>query len=564
MPVINNGEGSDGEGSAELSEAYVGPGTMKNSGPLDGVEVTEQKGRANPAIAAALDWLEQNDAGEETINYRLRDWLISRQRYWGTPIPMVHRADGVIEPVPASAMPVVLPEDVVFTGRSPLAETPDFLEVTDSNGQPAKRETDTMDTFMCSSWYWLRYLSPKFEDAPFDPEEAAYWLPVDTYTGGAEHAVMHLLYARFFIKAMRDMGVFADAESIMAKHGRDVEGAFDEPFTLLRNQGQILGEERVGDRVAINGTPEGNRTIATSLLVNPSALDGSAEIVGELMRRTENLLQVQTADALVTVEVPEGVEVQIPAIPGANGLHQLKHHLEIERMSKSRGNVVNPDDLVDLYGADTVRTYLMFAFEWQKGGPWNSGGIMGSQRFIEDVWKIGTVEYQASAATDEASAALIRKTHQTIDRVQTSMESFKWNTAVAALMELRNELNTAGRGGLVTGEAWSEGVDALLKMLAPIAPHITEELWRNRGGSESVHVQNWPAYDADLAAEDTVTMVLQVNGKVRSRIDVPAEISAADAEALAMADERISELIGGKTVRKVVARPPKLVNIVVG
>ncbi len=563
VPVIDS-SGEDSGGKGELIEAYIGPGRMKNSGPLDGVAVTEQKGRANPAIAAALDWLEANDAGVETINYRLRDWLISRQRYWGTPIPMVHRADGGIEPVPNSDMPVVLPEDVVFTGRSPLAETPEFLDVIDSTGAPARRETDTMDTFMCSSWYWLRYLSPNYDDAPFDPEEAAYWLPVDTYTGGAEHAVMHLLYARFFIKAMRDMGVFSDAEAIMNEHGRTANGAFDEPFMLLRNQGQILGEERVGDRVAINGTSDGNRTIATSLSVDPSAEAGSADVVGELMRRTENLLRVKTATGMVTVEVPDDVEVKIPAVPGENGLHQLKHHLEIERMSKSRGNVVNPDDLVEQYGADTVRTYLMFAFEWQKGGPWNSSGIMGSQRFIEDVWKIGTVEYEASAATGEATAALIRKVHQTIHRVENSMEAFKWNTAVAALMELRNELNTAGRGGLVTAEAWSEGVDALLKMLAPIAPHITEELWRNRGGTDSIHVQEWPLFDSELAAEDTVTMVLQVNGKVRSRIDVPAEISEADAEALALADERIAELTEGKTIRKVIARPPKLINIVAG
>ncbi len=560
IPVIDPA-GDETLDEPTMNESYVGPGIMMNSGPIDGIEVNDAKGRDNPAIAAALDWLDTNDAGEETINFRLRDWLVSRQRYWGTPIPMIHTEDG-IEPVADEDLPVVLPEDVEFTGRSPLAETPAFVNTVDSQGRPARRETDTMDTFLCSNWYFYRYLSPHLDTAPFDPEEAAYWLPVDSYTGGAEHAVMHLLYARFYTKVLRDLGLFNDAAELMAAHGREPDVAFDEPFKMLRNQGQILGEERTGDRVIVEGAFDGNRFVATSMTVDPDAQPREGAVVGELMRRKERAMQVYDGNEMISVEVPEGAAVSIPAIPGDNDIHQLKHHLEIERMSKSRGNVVNPDDLVELYGADTVRTYLMFAFEWTKGGPWNSQGIMGSRRFIEDVWKIGTVEYEATNAGDDASTALRRKVHQAIERAQNGLESFKFNTSVAALMELRNSITTAAREQTVSEEVWNETVDSFLRLLAPIAPHITEELWHQRGNEGSIHTAAWPEFDASIAAEDTVTMVLQVNGKVRDRIDVPAEISESDAEAAALASERIQELTQGKTVRKVISRPPKLVNVV--
>ncbi|MBT8239742.1 MAG: class I tRNA ligase family protein, partial [Acidimicrobiia bacterium] len=544
-----------------MTESYVGSGSMMNSGPIDGVEVNDAKGRDNPAIAAALDWLEANNAGEETINFRLRDWLVSRQRYWGTPIPMLHSEDG-IEPVADEDLPVVLPEDVEFTGRSPLADTPSFVNTVDSKGRPARRETDTMDTFLCSNWYFYRYLSPQLDTAAFDPEEAAYWLPVDSYTGGAEHAVMHLLYARFYTKVLRDLGLFNDAAEVMGAHGREPDVAFDEPFKMLRNQGQILGEERTGDRVVVEGAVDGNRFVATSMAVDPDAVPRDGVVVGELMRRKERAMQVFDGNEMINVEVPEGASVSIPAIPGVNDIHQLKHHLEIERMSKSRGNVVNPDDLVQQYGADTVRTYLMFAFEWTKGGPWNSQGIMGSRRFMDDVWKIGTVEYEPTNASDEASKALWCRVHQAIDRVQSGIESFKFNTAVAALMELRNSITVAAREQTVTEEVWNETVDAFLRMLAPIAPHITEELWHRRGNEGSIHTAVWPKYDQSIAAEETITMVLQVNGKVRDRIDVPAGISESDAEAAALASARIQELTDGKTVRKIISRPPKLVNVV--
>ena len=565
-PVIQPA-GQEALNGETMGGAYVGPGLMVNSGPIDGIETTDAKGRANPSVAAAIDWLEKEGAGSEAINYRMRDWLISRQRYWGAPIPMVHRSDGSIEPVADEHLPVILPEDVEFSGRSPLATTPAFFETTDSDGRPARRETDTMDTFMCSSWYWFRYLSPDYSTAPFDPEEAAYWLPVDVYTGGAEHAVMHLLYARFFVKAMRDMGVFDDTQIVMKEHGRDSGGHFDEPFLVLRNQGQILGEERRGDRLVIEGRRDGKRVVATSVRVDDTADSSAGLVVGELKRRTENLLQVETETGIVMVEVPETATVETPAVTGTNDLSQLRHHLEVERMSKSKGNTVNPDDLVSKYGADTVRTYLMFAFDWEKGGPWDSRGILGSFRFVQDVWKLGTVRYEQTTGDAEAAAqtsrALRRAAHQTMQKVDHDMVAFKWNTSVAALMKLRNAMNEALQAGLVTEEAWNEAVETLIKLLAPIAPHITEELWRGRGKDDSVHTQSWPRWDPDLLVDTTVTMVVQVNGKVRDRVEVPAEISESEAIEVALATERVRSWIEDKTVRKVIARPPKLVNIVV-
>ena len=264
IPVIHP-EGGDRLSEPDMTEAYVGPGVMVDSGPISGVATTEGKGRANPSVAAAIDHIEEIGVGSESVNYRIRDWLISRQRYWGSPIPMIHTSPGGLEVVPTADLPVVLPKDVEFDGRSPLGRDEEFLAVTDSEGMAARRETDTMDTFMCSSWYWFRYLSPHFDNAAFDPEEAAYWLPVDTYTGGAEHAVMHLMYARFFVKAMRDMGVFEDTERVMRAHDRDPAGAFDEPFMMLRNQGQILGEERQGDMLVVEGSEADARILATSV-----------------------------------------------------------------------------------------------------------------------------------------------------------------------------------------------------------------------------------------------------------------------------------------------------------
>ena len=563
-PVIEPAGGEVLAGD-EMTESHVGPGTMVNSGPIDGIIANVEKGRKNPAISATIDWLEDKGVGEEAVNYRLRDWLISRQRYWGSPIPVVYRENGAFETVSEQDLPVLLPEDVEFmpTGRSPLVDHGPFLHTTDSEGQPATRETDTIDCFMCSAWYQYRYLSPDYRDAPIDPEEAAYWLPVDVYTGGAEHATGHLLYTRFFTKAMRDLGMFDDTAAAMEAHGRNPAGLFDEPMIVLRNQGQVLGEERHGDVIVADGSWQGDHVVATSVRVDQTAGPDDGIVVGELLRRTERSLQVAAGDDVLTVEVAENATVEIPTIPGENNVNQLKHHLEIQRMSKTRGNTVNPDELVQLYGADTVRTYLMFAYDWEKGGPWDSRGILGARRFIDDVWKLAGTTYSAGEVDPDESAAMRRRVHQAIQKVDADMLDFKWNTAVATLMTLRNEMQAALRSRTVSAEAWDEALRTLLLLLAPMAPHITEELWHARGNSESIHLAAWPKADPDVAHEEMVTMVLQVNGKVRDRTEVAAVISAADAEAAALASERIQNWISGREVLKVISRPPKLVNIVV-
>ncbi len=562
VPVIRPDDGEPLDG-ATMTEAYVGPGTMVNSGPLDGIRTTDAKGRANPSIAAAIDWLVEHGIGREAVSYRLRDWLISRQRYWGCPIPMIYRQDGTVVPVPEDQLPVVLPEDVQFTGRSPLPEVKEFVETVDSDGNPARRETDTMDTFVDSSWYQYRYLSPRYDEGPFDPEEAAYWLPVDTYTGGAEHATMHLLYTRFWTKVMRDLGLFDNTIEAMRAHGRDPDGLFDEPMLQLRNQGQVLGEERQGDVVHVVGERRGELVVAELVRVDPDAPPAGSILYGEVMRRTENILQIQTDDGLVPVEVPEDAVVEIPGIPGDNDVTQIRHHLDVQRMSKSKGNVVNPDELVDVYGADTVRTYLMFAYDWEKGGPWDSRGIVGTRRFIEDVYRLGTARYVPVQPSENADTDLRRRVHRTIEKVDRDMESFKWNTAVAALMTLRNEMLDVTRSGSVSADVWNEALRTLLLLLAPMAPHVTEELWRGLGFERSIHLQAWPEFDPEAAKEETVTLVVQVNGKVRDRLQVPADADAETIERAALSSERIRTWIENGEVRKVIARPPGLVNIVV-
>ena len=584
--------------------AYEGDGPSINSQFLDGLFMEDSK-------QAMMDWLEDNNHGRREVQYRLRDWLISRQRYWGCPIPILYGPDGAPVPVPDGDLPVELPADVDFqpTGRSPLLEHAGFLNAVipgsdpdaDGTGTPAVRETDTMDTFMCSSWYHLRYLSPHYEQGPFDPEEAAYWLPVDLYTGGAEHAVMHLLYTRFFNKALRDMGVFDETMQAMRARGRDPEGVLDEPMLMLRNQGQVLGEERAGDLVVAEGERRGDRMVADKVRVVASATDAiggatGAAVAGEVIRRSKNLLWVRPvaspspspahspleegapapsspetspespSDKDVQVEVPDTAQVDIPAIPGPNTLLQLREKLDVQRMSKSKGNVVNPDELVEEYGADTVRAYLMFAFEWEKGGPWNSRGIRGAHRFITDLWRLGATDYKPNDPDDVNSAAerdLRRRAHQAIDRVGRDMENLHWNTAVAELMVLRNALAEARAAGVVSREVWREALRILVLLAAPIAPHVTEEVWRGLGHRESVHCQPWPESDPEAAADEEVTMVVQVNGKVRARFQVPVGVTRDEALALAAGADNVQRHLGESEIRRVVDRLPNLLNLVV-
>ena len=458
IPVVIAPPSWDG---APPREAYLGEGTMVNSGPFDGMS-------SAMGWHAIADSMEQHRLGERKANYRLHDWLISRQRYWGTPIPILYCPRCGTVPVPETDLPVRLPMDAEFlpTGESPLKQHEGFRKVACPNcGGEAERETDTMDTFIDSSWYQYRYVSPHEPDRPFDPAPGAYWLPVDQYTGGVEHAVMHLLYTRFWTKVMRDLGLVA----------------FGEPMTRLFNQGVILGE------------------------------DG-------------------------------------------------------EKMSKSRGNVVNPDDYVTTMGADVVRAYLMFIGPWDGGGPWNSRGIEGAQRFLQRVWMVvaGRAASKGGASpapSPNGTRDLRHWTHKTIKKVTEDLHGFHFNTAIAAMMEFVNFL-TKGKEAMAGTPAWREAIRTLVLLLAPIAPHFAEELWEKIGGPYSVHRQAWPAYEDALARAELVTLVLQVNGRVRDRIMVSAELSEAEARQLALQNERVKKFVNGKSVTDVVVVPGRLVNVV--
>lgn len=456
-PVIQP-EDMDALDGTSMTAAVPVFGTMVRSGELTGTPGDE-------AFERTIAYLEQHGLGKRAVNYRLRDWLISRQRYWGAPIPMVYCPKDGIVPVPEDQLPVLLPDDVEWnpTGQSPLKLHPTWKQTTCPKcGGPAERETDTMDTFMCSSWYHLRYLSPKYEQGPFDPREYDYWMPVDTYTGGIEHATMHLIYTRFFHKACRDMGI--------------TKG--DEPMLQLRNQGIVLGEDS-------------------------------------------------------------------------------------EKMSKSRGNVVAPDPLVKTYGADTVRAYLMFFARWDMGGPWSSTGIEGTSRWIRRTWALFTEPPETSqSAPPDILRNLRRKLHQTLRSITRDFETFEFNTIISALMELLNEMYKARAAGAAGTPEWAEAQDIYLRMLAPVAPHISEELWAYLGKPYSIHQQTWPEVDEVAAAEEQITLVVQVNGKVRDRIRVPVTITEEEAREKALASEAVQRNLGGRPPRQVIYVPGRLVNVV--
>ena len=446
-----------GWGGQELTEAYVEQGTMVNSGQFNGLP--SQQG-----IVAVTDFLAKQGWGGQTVNYRLRDWLISRQRYWGAPIPMVYCRQCGIVPVHEKDLPVLLPPDAEFrpTGESPLKYCASFVNTTCPKCKgPAQRETDTMDTFMCSSWYFLRYASPRENRAAFDPQKLKFWLPVDQYTGGAEHANMHLLYARFFVKAIRDLGLIE----------------FDEPFQRLFNQGIIISQS--------------------------------------------------------------------------------------QKMSKSRGNVITPDTYVSQQGADAVRAYLMFVGPWELGGEWSDRGLVGLSRWLNRVWSLVLEGYQARSIDQEAQQELSRLLHKTIKRVTHDMEHFRFNVMLAALMEFTNHLAKVKEDGLVSGADWAEAVEKLLLMLAPSTPHLAEELWQRTGHHYSIHNRRFPSWDEALARDEEITLVIQVNGKLRDKVTVPVSLSEAEARKLALGRERVQAYIEGKQVANVIYVPGRLVNVVV-
>jgi leucyl-tRNA synthetase len=590
--VVIQGEGEELDGDT-IAEAYPGEGRMVNSAEFDGTPTAN-----GAAVKKVTAWLESKGLGKGAINYRLRDWLISRQRYWGAPIPIVYcEKDGIV-PVPYDQLPVLLPDDVEFmpTGESPLKFHAGFLNTTCPKcGGPARRETDTMDTFMCSSWYHLRYLSPDYDEGPFDPVEAAYWLPVDQYTGGIEHATMHLMYTRFFTKAMRECGIWEKTEKLRPAGAPRVD---NEPMLALFNQGMILGEPSSGYTVVVTGQRDGEKVVAakiavvneeavaamleTEKVVNSladqfeSALKGvmgndyaptdETHVIGEIVKRTENLLGIETKSGdQVAVEVTDDTEIYDHA-GNRLTIDDLRYRLGVEKMSKSKGNVVAPDELVAKYGADTVRGYLMFAFRWESGGPWDSQGIQGVVRWLNDVWSLVTgAKPQVPGQPSEVEVkALRRKAHQTIKKVSESLEEFSFNTCVAAMMELKNTLLAARKTPVVNHPVWDEAISTMLTLMAPVTPHIAEELWARIGREYSIHNQPWPAFDPDAAKADEITLVVQVNGKVRDRIIVPADISEDEAKARALASDGAQKHLNRKAPKQVVYVASRgMINIVV-
>ncbi|MGI5908250.1 MAG: leucine--tRNA ligase [Christensenellales bacterium] len=444
---------------------FVEYGTMVNSPGFDGLKSEE-------GMAAVIEKLMEKGDGAFKTNYRLRDWLISRQRYWGTPIPIIHcEACGTV-PVPYDQLPVLLPYDADFCpkGTSPLASNEEFVNVPCPRcGGPARRDPDTMDTFVCSSWYFLRYADNKNDARPFDTATVNRMLPVDKYIGGAEHACMHLLYARFFVKALRDMGFLS----------------FDEPFASLVHQGVILG-------------PDGNR------------------------------------------------------------------------MSKSHGNVISPDDYIDKYGSDVFRMYLGFGFAYIEGGAWNDDGIKAVHRFLERVERlvarIGKTPPNKGGGADGASEKELQYVrHHTIKSVTADIDRFQFNTAIARLMELVNALyKYIDAGGPADAALLRETAIDLLRLLAPFAPHAAEELWERSGGRYSVHNQRWPRYDEAMLRRDTVEIGIQVNSRMRAHMDVDAGLSDEEVGALALKEEKVMRALDGKEVKKVIVVKGRLVNIVAG
>ncbi|RKL66797.1 leucine--tRNA ligase [Salipaludibacillus neizhouensis] len=436
-------------------EAYAGDGPHINSKFLNGLENEE-------AISKMCDWLEKSEKGERKVTYRLRDWLFSRQRYWGEPIPMIHWEDGSMEPVPEEELPLTLPEMEEFkpsgTGESPLANNEEWLSVTDpKTGMKGRRETNTMPQWAGSCWYYLRYIDPNNDEQLADPAKLKHWLPVDTYIGGAEHAVLHLLYARFWHKVLYDIGVVHTKE----------------PFQKLYNQGMILGENN-------------------------------------------------------------------------------------EKMSKSKGNVVNPDDIVESHGADTLRMYEMFMGPLDASIAWNDNGLDGARRFLDRVWRLminGEDNLNPSIVDAQGTVEMTRVYHQTVKKVTDDFESLRFNTGISQMMVFVNEAYKQDK----LSKSHLEG---FVKLLSPVAPHVCEELWTRLGHMSSLAYSTWPVYDESLLVENEVEIVVQVNGKVRSKLKIAKDATRELMEAEAVKIDKIQDEINGKQVRKVIAVPGKLVNIV--
>lgn len=501
----------------ELESAFESKdGILVNSGEYSGLTVAE-------AQSSMGEWMEGLGIGERVVNYRFRDWLISRQRYWGCPIPVIHSKDGEIQLVPESALPVELPDipnyQPAADGASPLRNVPEFLNVTDLDGTMGERETDTMGGFACSSWYFLRFCDPHNSEQAWDLNKVKYWMPVDCYVGGAEHAVMHLLYARFWMKALYDEGLVP----------------VEEPFQRLMNQGQVLALTPYRKPFEDEKLQVGEDGILCSF--------AEAKVFEEEIKsgkREEDFIFYRWA-----------------------------------RMSKSKGNVVTPDEMVEQYGADALRVYELFVAPFEADVQWSNDGVAGAARFLNRVFKF--IDEQKSKfhpdwkdqieSVPEDASAIRRPVHQAIQRVTENIERFAFNTTVSELMKCLNSLQDAAKNAEFSKPeyvpAWSEALESFILLLAPIAPFSADELWESIGRSGFTYHASWPKSDPAIAAEDTVTIAVQVNGKLRDTIQMSASASNEDLESAAVALPKVLAHTDGKTLRKVIVVPGKLVNIVV-
>ncbi|MEL6860839.1 MAG: leucine--tRNA ligase [Pseudomonadota bacterium] len=476
---------------ADMDAAYTGPGSIMNSGFLDGKEITEAK-------SLAIAKIEEMDLGTGTVNYRLRDWGVSRQRYWGCPIPVIHCEKCGIVPVPDADLPVKLPDDVSFDKPgNPLEHHPTWKHVKCPNcGEHAVRETDTLDTFNDSSWYFARFASVD------DPAERAYWLPVDQYVGGVEHAVLHLLYARFFMRAMRDVG--------------EVDLPSGEPFAGLFTQGMVTHETY-------------------------KAEDGRWLQPAEVEQRGDTWFEI-SSDAPVKV--------------GA-----------IEKMSKSKKNTVDPDNIIATFGADTARWFVLSDSPPERDVEWTQSGAEGAGRFVQRVWSVfnalSDTGADAPASDSDAATALRRASHKAVHAIDKAIEEFRFNSAIATMHEWVSVLKKAEQGGADVLQARLDGASMLARCLIPFMPHLAEECWEMIGGEGLCSAATWPDVDESLLVEDSVTMPIQVNGKRRAEISVSKTASKDDIEATALAEPSLQSFIDGKAIKKVIVVPGRIVNIVV-
>ncbi len=502
-------------------EAFTGEGQAINSGPFNDLPTTEFKQKIT-------DWLQEKGLGERRINYKLRDWLFSRQRYWGEPFPILHEVDdegnltGDKRTVPESELPLRLPEveDYKPSGTGspepPLGKVTDWVNVT-IDGKKYRRETNTMPQWAGSCWYYLRYIDSQNDQAFCDPKKEKYWMPVDLYVGGAEHAVLHLLYARFWHKVLYDRGHVSTPE----------------PFQRLVNQGMILGE------MEYTGFKKDGKFVSAQG-IKDDEIDQFEKV------KFEESQVEKKGDFFVLKDQPK-----------------IRVDARAYKMSKSRGNVINPDEVVDQYGADSLRLYEMFMGPLEATKPWSMSGVEGVYRFLNRVWRL-TIDEKAEemkladvVQDAEAGKETLRKLHQTIKKVTEDLDGMRFNTAISAMMELSNHLTrekVRPRSVLST----------FVLLLSPFAPHLTEELWQALGNQDSLAYHPWPAFDSELIKEDEIEIPIQIEGKVRSKVTVPADIDEETLKATALAEEKIASLIEGKTIRKIIVKPKKMVSIVVG